>query len=120
MKVPSAIQDYLLTTSNFLFYKDVMEFDVTVNNEEGGYAEFKVAEICSLFRRQEMAEIIDNAHKPPHAECQDNVALIFVVPDLDETYHKLRHKGIKFTAEPMSNPYYELKQLIFAILMELS
>ena len=112
MKTSSAYTRLLVNDfkSCFLFYKDVMEFDVTVDNEEGGYAEFKVADMkLSLFRRQEMAQMIGNAHKPPHAECQDNVVLIFTVPDLDEAYHKLRHKDVKFTAEPMSNPYYGIK-----------
>jgi predicted enzyme related to lactoylglutathione lyase len=56
-----------------------------------------------------MAQIINNTHKPPHAECQDNVALIFTVANLDEVYQTIRHKGVKFTAEPMSNPYYGIK-----------
>ncbi len=30
----------------------------------------------SLFRRQEMAKIIHNAHKPDKTECQNKVALI--------------------------------------------
>ena len=97
-------------TSCFLFYKDVMEFDVTVDDQEAGYAEFKVADMrLSLFRRQEMAQIVGSANKPPHAECQDNMALIFTVPDLEEVYQKIRHKGIKFAVEPMNNPYYGLK-----------
>ncbi len=112
MKVRSAYTRLLVNEFKacFLFYKDVMEFDVTVENEQNGYAEFKAGDMrLSLFRRQEMAEIIRNAHKPSHAECQDNVALIFTVPDLDEVYQQLQHKGVKFTAEPMNNPYYGIK-----------
>lgn len=94
----------------FDFYKDVMEFDVTVEDEKSGYAEFKAGDMrLSLFRRQEMAQMIGNADKPENAECQDKVALVFTVHDVDQVYHKLRHKGVKFTAEPMSNPYYGIK-----------
>ncbi|MEC4881567.1 MAG: VOC family protein [Scytonema sp. PMC 1070.18] len=94
----------------FLFYKDVMEFEVTVEDEEAGYIEFNAGDMrLSLFRREEMAHMIHNAEKPPHAECQDTVALIFMVQDLEEEYQKLRHKGVQFTAAPMNNPYYSIK-----------
>lgn len=94
----------------FDFYKDVMEFDVTVEDEQSGYAEFKAGDMrLSLFRRQEMAQMIGNADKPENAECQDKVALVFTVNDVDQAYHKLRHKGVNFTTEPMSNPYYGIK-----------
>lgn len=94
----------------FLFYRDVLEFDVTAEDEKGGYAEFKVGDMrFSLFSRQEMAEIIGNDHKPSRAESQDNVALIFTVPDLDEAYQQLKHKGVKFTTEPLNNPYYGIR-----------
>lgn len=112
MKVRSAYTRLLVNDFQacLLFYKDVMEFEVTVEDEKAGYAEFKVEDMrLALFRRQEMAEIIGNAHKPSHAECQDNVALIFTVPDLEETYQQLRHKKVKFTTEPMNNPYYGIK-----------
>ena len=94
----------------FNFYKDVMEFDVTVEDEKSGYAEFKAGDMrLSLFRRQEMAQMIGNADKPENAECQDKVALVFTVHDVDQVYQKLRHKGANFTTEPMSNPYYGIK-----------
>lgn len=94
----------------FDFYKDVMEFDVTVEDEKSGYAEFKAGDMrLSLFRRQEMAQMIGNADKPENADCQDKVALVFTVHDVDQAYHKLSHKGVNFTTEPMSNPYYGIK-----------
>lgn len=94
----------------FLFYKEVIEFDVAVVDEEAGYAEFKAGDMrLTLFRRQEMAQMIHNADKPAHAECQDTVALVFVVQDLEEEYQRLRHKGVHFTAAPMNNPYYGMK-----------
>jgi predicted enzyme related to lactoylglutathione lyase len=94
----------------FLFYKDVIEFDIAVENEEDGYAEFKAGDMrLSLFRRQEMAQLIHNSEKPAHAECQDTVALIFTVHDLEEEYQRLRHKGVQFTAAPMNNPYFGIK-----------
>jgi predicted enzyme related to lactoylglutathione lyase len=94
----------------YLFYKDVMEFDVVVEDEAAGFVEFKAGEMrLSISGRQEMAQMIHNAEKPPSAECQDTVALIFTVHDLEEEYQRLRHKGVEFTATPMNNPYYGIK-----------
>lgn len=112
MKVSSAYTRLLVSDLEacFLFYKDVMEFEVKVNAQEDGYVEFKVGDMkLSLFRRQEMAELIRNAHKPADAECQDKVALIFSVYDVEAEHEKLIHKDVKFTAEPMTNPYYGMK-----------
>ena len=112
MKVGSAYTRLLVSDlkATFEFYRDVMEFEVKVENLEDGYAEFHVGDMkLSLFRRQEMAQMIDNIHKPPHAECQDNVALIFTVHDVEQEYEKLIHQGIKFTTAPMNNPYYGIK-----------
>ena len=98
----------------FLFYRDLMEFKVTLEDLNEGYAEFAVADMkLSLFRRQEMAEMIGNAQKPHNVEGQDRVVLIFTVPDLDKAYQQLRHRGIKFTTEPLNNPYYGLKTAYF-------
>ncbi|MEO1374708.1 MAG: VOC family protein [Cyanobacteria bacterium J06635_10] len=92
------------------FYKEIMEFDLVIEDEQGGYAEFKVAEMkLSIFRREEMARMVHNSEMPTTAECQDTVALIFTVKDLEEECIKLKQKGIKLTAEPMNNPMYGIK-----------
>ncbi|MDF5715929.1 MAG: VOC family protein [Rhizonema sp. NSF051] len=112
MKVATALTRLLIADFEacFLFYRDVMEFEVKIYDLEAGYAEFKIGDIrLSLSKRQEMAEMIHNSHKPHNAECQDRVALIFTVHDVEEEYEKLIHKGVHFTAAPMSNPYYGLK-----------
>lgn len=94
----------------FLFYRDVMEFPVIIDAIDEGYAEFATPDMkIALFRRQEMAQMIGNANMPFNAECQDKVVLIFTVPDLEAAHHQLRHKGIKFTTEPLNNPYYGIK-----------
>lgn len=116
MKVRSSYTRLLVSDieASFLFYRDVMEFNVIVEDLKEGYAEFAVADMkLALFRRQEMAEMIGNAHKPASVESQDKVVLTFIVVDLDEAYQQLRHKGIKFTTEPLSNPYYGIKTAYF-------
>lgn len=98
----------------FLFYRDVLELDVTRSDEEGGEADFKTGNLAfGLFRRQEMAEIIGTIEKPSDAECQDRVALIFEVQDLDALYQELRHKGVTFLTEPMSKPYWKITTAYF-------
>ncbi|MBD1877435.1 VOC family protein [Coleofasciculus sp. FACHB-T130] len=112
MKVKSAYTRLLVTDIEacFLFYRDVMQFKVNVEDFTSGYAEFEAGDMkLALFRRKEMAEMIGNDQKPSSAECQDKVVLIFTVPNLDEAYHDLRHKGIEFTTDPMTNPYYGMK-----------
>jgi len=94
----------------FEFYRDVMGFPVITDSLEDGYAEFKAGGMkLSLFRRHEMAQMIGNTEKPDHAECQDNVVLIFTVHDIAAEYEKLIHKGVKFVTSPMNNPGYALK-----------
>ena len=94
----------------FVFYQDVMGFKVTMEDVNGGYAEFLAGDMkLALFRRQEMAEMIGNASKPFHAECQDRVLLIFAIPDVEEVYQQLKHQGIEFTTQPLSNPSYGIK-----------
>lgn len=112
MKIQAAYTRLLVSDleSCFVFYRDIMEFQVTVEALNDGYAEFVIEEMrLALFRRQEMAEIIGNTHKPSHTESQDRVVLTFTVPNLDEACYQLKHKGIKFVTEPMSNPYYGIK-----------
>ncbi len=98
----------------FLFYRDVLELEVVADDENSGYAEFKAGDMrLSLFNRQEMAEIVGNNQLPSQAESQDNVALIFMVPDLDKACLQLRHKDVKFTTEPLTKPYYGIKTVYF-------
>lgn len=87
-----------------------MKFKVVMESLEDGYAEFEAAEMkLALFRRQEMAEIVDTTDKSLQTDSQDKIVLIFTVSDLDEVYRQLKHNGVDFTTEPMSNPYYSLK-----------
>lgn len=112
MNINSAITRLLVSDLEacFVFYRDVMEFNAKFEAIEEGYAEFEVGEMkLALFRRQEMAEIVGYAHKPSQVDSQDRVVLIFTVPDLDEACQQLKHKGVTFTAAPMSNPYYGIK-----------
>ena len=94
----------------FNFYRDMMEFKVNMEALRDGYAEFAAGDMrVALFRRQEMAEMIGSENKLTHTECQDKIVLIFTVADLESECQQLKHKGVKFTKEPLSNLYYNLK-----------
>ncbi|WP_009630639.1 VOC family protein [Synechocystis sp. PCC 7509] len=94
----------------FEFYRDVLEFTVVTEALEDGYAEFSISGMkLSLFRRQEMAQMIGSDRPPVTVECQDQVSLIFTITNVDEAYHHLKAKGANFVTEPLNNPYYALK-----------
>ncbi len=94
----------------FEFYRDVLEFTVVMEALEDGYAEFSISGMkLSLFRRQEMAEMIGSDRPPVTVECQDKVVLVFTVNNVDEVYHQLKTKGVHFVTDPLNNPYYALK-----------
>lgn len=92
------------------FYRDRLGLAVVVEDLERGYAEFQVANMrLSLFRQQEMAEIIHTTDKPNQANCQDKVVLIFKVSDVDGIYHDLRSQGVSFAEPPTQNADFALK-----------
>jgi predicted enzyme related to lactoylglutathione lyase len=101
------VQDWKACVS---FYKNVMEFTTTVEDEVGGYAEFAIGDMkLGLFPQQEMAEILASPCQPTQNELPDRVALIFVVKNLDEECQRLQHKGVHLLTTPTSNPTYSIK-----------
>jgi catechol 2,3-dioxygenase-like lactoylglutathione lyase family enzyme len=92
------------------FYRDLLGLPVVVEALDRGYAEFLVAgHRLSLFRQQEMAEIIHTTDKPATVDCQDKVVLIFNITDVDEVYHSLHQQGVEFAEPPTQNPDFALK-----------
>jgi lactoylglutathione lyase len=88
----------------FRFYKDVMGFQVTWGDENDSYAAFTNREgeetTLAIFRRKDMAEVIGTVDLPGEAICQDRVALIVEVEDIDGIYANLREQGIEFVLKP--------------------
>lgn len=98
----------------FLFYREILGFDVVRGDEKSGDADFKAGDmIFGLFQQDEMAEIVGSAEKPLNAECQDKAVLVFEVEKLDEVYQELKHLGVTFATEPMSKPYWGIKTAYF-------
>ena len=88
----------------FRFYRDVMGFQVTWGNEDDSYAAFTDREgqetTLALYRRKDMAELIGTADLPALASCQDRVALIMEVEDIDALFTTLSERGVEVVLKP--------------------
>ncbi len=85
----------------FLFYRDVMKFDVHWGHEYKRYAAFETGGTkLALYARGAMADAVGTEGRPSHAQAQDRVALSFAVDDVDEEYQRLKDEGVAFITEP--------------------
>ena len=86
------IKDY---PACFRFYRDILGFEVTW--DDGNYASFQEGELrLAIFKRDMMAEAIENTDKVSDVESQDKFALIFEVTNVDEHHRQLQEKGVQF------------------------
>ncbi|MBI4495264.1 MAG: VOC family protein [Chloroflexi bacterium] len=99
----------------FRFYRDVLSFEVAWSEEGVAYADFKAGDgsLVALFQRQLMAQAVGVADLPLDAPCQDRVALIFAVDDLDATVDQLRGRGVSFATEPQDRPDWAIRTAHF-------
>lgn len=98
----------------FLFYRDVLGFEVTWGNELDVYADFKTGEVTlALFARSQMAIVVGMDQVPPYASCQDRVALTFAVENVHEAYEDLRQRGVIFVTEPIDRPEWGVRTAHF-------
>ncbi len=96
------------------FYRDVLKFKPVTIQIEKGYAEFEVAGLrLSLFRQQEMSEILRTSSLPQGDNCQDKVGLILHVQNMDDIYHELRQANVEFAESPTQNNEFSLKVAYF-------
>ena len=73
------------------FYRDILEFKITW--DDGDYASFQNGDIrLAIFKREMQAEAIGNTDTLFDAECQDKLALIFEVEDVDAYHQHLKNK----------------------------
>ena len=100
--------------ASFRFYRDVLGFKPTFGDENDVYADFKTDKTTiALFKRGLMAEAVDAAKKPSHAESQDRIALVFGVESVDEVYKQLKAKGVKFVTEPLDHSDWGIRTAHF-------
>ncbi|MFP3918094.1 VOC family protein [Lysinibacillus telephonicus] len=85
----------------FLFYRNILGFEVGWGNEESRYAEFKAGEtIIGLFDRKAMAKAIGTEELLLNSNSMDKTSLIILVDSVEDTYHSLKKQGVKFINEP--------------------
>ncbi|MFC3209843.1 VOC family protein [Planomicrobium okeanokoites] len=83
----------------FLFYRNVLGFNVVWGDEDSNYADFEFAGVkLGLFERKRMADAI-GAEYHLLRKRSDKAALIFKVEDVEETYRELQKK-VDFLTEP--------------------
>ena len=84
----------------FLFYKDVLGFEVSWGDEDSKYGQFKVGQAhLGIFERKQMTDALGNENNQD-ASLVDHVALIFEVESVEESYEKLKEK-VEFITMPM-------------------
>jgi len=97
----------LLTTNfddSFRFYSGVLGFEVVWGAPGEAYAHFRLpGGELALFDRRVMAEVVGTQQLPAKACAQDTFALVISVKSVDETYHELLAKGVKFIGAPVDH-----------------
>jgi catechol 2,3-dioxygenase-like lactoylglutathione lyase family enzyme len=85
----------------FLFYRDILGFQVGFGTENDTYADFTLGAVnLSLFDKREMSHALGTAHLPVHASAQDQVCLVFAVENVDATCRQLKARGVSLAVEP--------------------
>ena len=96
------------------FYRDVLGFEVLWADEEGNYVSFKTGDVVLALNRQDsMAAAVGTANMPTSAECQDKVALIMAVKDMDVVYRQLGERGVTFITGPLDRPNWGIRTAHF-------
>lgn len=92
----------------FLFYRDILGFEVTWGDENSNYADFHFnGAKLGIFERKQMMEAIGEKYVPVY-ETVDKVALIFKVDNVERTYEALKNKVV-FITEPTEQKDWGIK-----------
>ncbi|WP_156855836.1 VOC family protein [Oceanobacillus sp. AG] len=92
----------------FLFYRDILGFNVTWGDENSNYADFKFnGATLGIFERKQMAEAIGDEYSVD-IEKADRTALIFKVKNVEETYQEIKDK-VEFITEPTEQKDWGIK-----------
>ncbi len=98
----------------FLFYRDVMGFQVTYGSEGDVYADFSTRTLTiALFDQQRMSTVVGTSHLPPRSDVQDKTCLVFGVDDVDAACQGLVQQGVTLLAEPTDRPDWGIRTAHF-------
>ena len=101
--------------TSLAFYRDMMGFPVLFGDTDGEYIELTVGEnvTLALFGREHMAQAVGTTHRPSQAECQDHIALIFNVENVDAAAAELKAKGVMIEVEATNHPDWMMRTAHF-------
>ena len=92
----------------FLFYRDVLGFDVSWGDENSNYADFKFnGATLGVFDRKQMIKAIGGDYSND-IEKVDRTALIFSVESVEESYQALKNK-VNFITKPTEQKNWGIK-----------
>ncbi|BAZ33436.1 glyoxalase/bleomycin resistance protein/dioxygenase [Cylindrospermum sp. NIES-4074] len=98
----------------FLFYRDLLGFDVDWGDENTGYAEFNTGSIqLALLKKELMAEVVPNTDEPSSVANQDKTFLIFAVDNVDEVYQQLQAHQVNIIAPPQDRSDWGIRTAHF-------
>ncbi|MBK8987612.1 MAG: VOC family protein [Chloroflexi bacterium] len=98
----------------FLFYRDVLGWQVGFGTENDTYADFILGTVnISLFDKHEMSEVTGTTNLPAQTNAQDKVCLVFAVEDVDATCEQLKASGVQLSTEPTDRPDWGIRTAHF-------
>ncbi|MCG6137391.1 MAG: VOC family protein [Nostoc sp. LLA-1] len=99
----------------FLFYRDVLGFNIDWGDENSWYAELHTGDgiKLALFKKDLMAEAVPSAYLPSANDCHNKVALVFAVDSVDELYQYLKEKNVTVVTQPQDRPTWGLRTAHF-------
>jgi lactoylglutathione lyase len=99
---------------SFLFYRDLLKFDVDWGDEDSGYAEFNTGYLkMGLFKKELMAEVVPRIEQPSYVVNRDKVVLIFAVDNVDEVYELVKGQNAIVVTEPQDRPDWGIRTAHF-------
>ncbi|MEH1942145.1 MAG: VOC family protein [Nostoc sp.] len=99
---------------SFLFYRDLLKFDVDWGDEDSGYAEFNTGYIkLGLFKKELMAEVVPRIEQPSYVVNRDKIVLIFAVDNVDEVYEQVKDRSAIVVTQPQDRPDWGIRTAHF-------
>ncbi|MEH2161429.1 MAG: VOC family protein [Nostoc sp.] len=99
---------------SFLFYRDLLKFDVDWGDEDSGYAEFNTGYLkLGLFKKELMAEVVPRIEQPSYIVNRDKIALIFAVDNVDEVYQQVKSQSAIVVTEPQDRSDWGIRTAHF-------
>ncbi|MEH1769370.1 MAG: VOC family protein [Nostoc sp.] len=99
---------------SFLFYRDLLKFDVDWGDEDSGYAEFNTGYLkLGLFKKELMAEVVPRIEQPSYVVSRDKTVLVFAVDNVDEVYEQVKAQNAIVVTEPQDRSDWGIRTAHF-------